>query len=165
MARARYRQRKPGGGPGGGGIGSGEPILELLAAGDYYTAGENANGPYVARGWIATTKFNDVGAGDTTTYEDGVTQISHLKVFVSTSIATWAQTFFYNTAAASSYYYWTGSAWSPLQDNALEWDVHGSYTSSSRTATLSGGAAAIAVRCVLTATAGTARLSDSRPAA
>jgi hypothetical protein len=103
---------------------------ELLSEGDYYAVGETDIEPYVGN-YIATSKFSDGSAGDTTTRETsseaGMTIIKVLAAPIS--IATWDLTMKYKgtftTSAGNQYAYWDGEAWVPISDqNAGSWTGH-----------------------------------------
>jgi hypothetical protein len=96
--------------------GSGGGAAAGLAAGYYYQTGLSSPPPNPAsgNGWVSTTKFDDVGVGDQTTYEsgDGQGQIMVLLVLgASASRSGYTAQIWQEAPATYVAYYWTGAAW------------------------------------------------------
>jgi len=147
-----------------------------LSAGYYLRKGTGAPDypdPTVANFSTSTTKFNDVGVNDHTTYEEqAVTAVVSEQAWVqalyvgsaSASISTYTASLYYGASATITCKYWTGSAWG---DFTGFWPGHIGFTwedGSQDPADRTTQYLLLTVDQVSDGNAGAVRIGDFRPA-
>ena len=96
------------------GLGGGGGAAALLGYYVLKSAAFPPPNPTPANWPTSTTKFDDVGVGDRTTYEEGNGggQISVLLALAAPAVRSgYTAEIFYEAPSAYSAYYWTGAAW------------------------------------------------------
>jgi hypothetical protein len=92
------------------------PLPELTDNTYYYFDSTNPNppAPITSNGWVATTKMNDVGANDQTTYEmAGEGKYLHVILFrtPAKTFQSWTATIYAGDTPTVTIKYWDGSFW------------------------------------------------------